>query len=214
MSEFFKNADGMIIVENLIVCIKANVEYLSQVDGAIADGDHGINMQKGFTITERRMQGQNLNLTDSMNLLGDVLVSDIGGSMGPIYGSYFIELGDGCRGTENVDKHTYLKMYRTALDAVLSLGKAKLGDKTMLDTLIPAVNSLEKAVSEDRSFKECLELMSAAAADGMNATKDMVAKIGRASRLGERSRGVLDAGAVSCQLIIVDMTKSVLALIA
>ena len=89
-------------------------DYLSEVDGKIADGDHGINMQKGFTITGQRIEGKPLSYTESLNVLGDVLVSEIGGSMGPIYGSYFIELGDGCQGIDDVDKATYLKSYETA----------------------------------------------------------------------------------------------------
>jgi dihydroxyacetone kinase-like protein len=209
MGNTFNNADGYIILQNLISCIKANVEYLSEVDGKIADGDHGINMDKGFTITAKRLEGKKLNLTDGMNLLGDVLISEIGGSMGPIYGSYFIELGDGCKGLEQITRETFLEMYKTALEVVLSVGTAKLGDKTMLDAMIPAINAFESSLKADKSFADCLTDMTAAAKTGMESTKDMVAKIGRSARLGERSRGVLDAGAVSCSLIIEDMAKSI-----
>jgi len=213
MGDAFNNADGYRILENLITCIKSNVDYLSEVDGKIADGDHGINMDKGFTITGKRLAGQKLNFTEAMNLLGDVLISEIGGSMGPIYGSYFIELGDGCKDCDQVTKENFLEMYKTALEVVLSLGTAKLGDKTMLDAMIPAVNALEAGVKEDKSFRECLGDMKSAARTGMESTKDMVAKIGRSARLGERSRGVLDAGAVSCFLIIESMADSISAMI-
>lgn len=205
----FNNADGYIILENLVKCIKDNVDYLSEVDGKIADGDHGINMDKGFTITGKRLLGKKLNLTDAMNLLGDVLISEIGGSMGPIYGSYFIELGDGCQGKEAIDRDIFLVMYKSALEAVLSLGTAKLGDKTMLDAMIPGIEAFELAVKADKSFEDCLSDMTSAAKKGMESTKDMVAKIGRSARLGERSRGVLDAGAVSCFLIIENMGNSI-----
>ena len=209
MGDTFKNSKGRIVVENLVVCIKENVDYLSEVDGKIADGDHGINMQKGFTITGQRIEGKSPSYTEALNVLGDVLVSEIGGSMGPIYGSYFIELGDGCRGVEDIDKATFLKSYETALEMVLSLGTAKLGDKTMLDAMIPGINALKAAVESDKPFAVCLDEMTAAAKAGMEATKDMVAKVGRSARLGERSRGVLDAGAVSCFLIIEDMGKTI-----
>lgn len=212
MRTTFNNADGYIILQNLIGCIKANVEYLSEVDGKIADGDHGINMDKGFTITSKRLEGRNLNLTEAMNLLGDVLISEIGGSMGPIYGSYFIELGDGCSGCDTIGRETFLEMYKTALDVVLSLGSAKLGDKTMLDSMIPGIEAFELALKADKSFADCLSDMTIAAKEGMESTKDMVAKIGRSARLGERSRGVLDAGAVSCFLIIENMGNSITAL--
>jgi len=209
MGNTFNNADGYIIVENLVSCIKDNVDYLSEVDGKIADGDHGINMDKGFTITGNRLDGNKLNLTEAMNLLGDVLISEIGGSMGPIYGSYFIELGDGCKGCDTIDRDTYLKMYKTALEVVLSLGTAKLGDKTMLDAMIPGIDAFEAALKVEKNFADCLTDMSSAAKGGMESTKDMVAKIGRSARLGERSRGVLDAGAVSCFLIIENMGNSI-----
>ena len=209
MAETFKNNKGQVVLENLVECIKSNVDYLSEVDGKITDGDHGINMQKGFTITGQRIEGKTMSYTESLNVLGDVLVSEIGGSMGPIYGSYFIELGDGCQGVEDVDKAAYLKSYETALEAVLSLGSAKLGDKTMLDAMIPGVEALKTAVEADKPFAVCLDEMTAAAKAGMEATKDMVAKVGRSARLGERSRGVLDAGAVSCSLIIEDMGKTI-----
>ncbi len=209
MADTFKNSAGQVVVDNLVECIKSNVDYLSEVDGKIADGDHGINMQKGFTITGQRIEGKSLSYTEALNVLGDVLVSEIGGSMGPIYGSYFIELGDGCQGVEDVDKATFLKSYETALEVVLSLGTAKLGDKTMLDAMIPGVEALKAAVDADKPFSVCLDEMTAAARTGMEATKDMVAKVGRSARLGERSRGVLDAGAVSCFLIIESMGKSI-----
>lgn len=209
MSDTFKNSEGMIVLTNLIDCVKANVDYLTEVDGKIGDGDHGINMQKGFTITGKRLEGRSLNYSDSMNLLGDVLVSDIGGSMGPIYGSYFMELGDGCDGKDDIDKAAFLASYEEALGAVESLGSAKLGDKTMMDTMIPGVEALKKAVEEDKPFSVCLDEMTAAAKSGMESTKDMIAKVGRSARLGERSRGVLDAGSVSCYLIIENMGESI-----
>ncbi len=209
MAETFKNSSAQVVVDNLVVCIKSNVDYLSEVDGKIADGDHGINMQKGFTITGQRIEGKSLSYTEALNVLGDVLVSEIGGSMGPIYGSYFIELGDGCQGKEEVDKVAFLKSYETALEVVLSLGSAQLGDKTMLDTMIPGINALKAAVDADKPFGKCLDEMTSAAKAGMESTKDMIAKVGRSARLGERSRGVLDAGAVSCFLIIEDMAKTI-----
>jgi phosphoenolpyruvate---glycerone phosphotransferase subunit DhaL len=213
MKENFSSAKGKTIVLNLVGCIQANVDFLSEVDGKIGDGDHGINMNKGFTIAGKRMEGVELNLSEALDILGDVLVSDIGGSMGPIYGSFFMDMAESCREAEEIDKHACLLMFQAGLEAVQTIGSAKLGDKTMLDTLIPAVSGLEQAVEKDESFSECLETMSAAARAGMESTKDMVAKVGRSARLGERSRGVLDAGSVSCFLILEDMAKSMKSLL-
>jgi dihydroxyacetone kinase-like protein len=99
-------------------------------------------------------------------------------------------------------------MIKSALEAIQEIGSAKKGDKTLLDTLIPAVEAYSGALSSDKDFIGCLEDMKKAAENGWNSTKDMVAKIGRASRLGERSRGVLDAGATSCYLILNSMADS------
>lgn len=213
MKETFANREGKIVVDNLIACIKENVELLTEVDGKIGDGDHGINMNKGFTITGTRLEGKDLSFSEAFDVLGDVLVSEIGGSMGPIYGSYFLELADMSSDKDEIGKELYLEMYQSSLEVVLSLGSAKLGDKTMLDTMIPAVETLIESVKADSSFADCLSDMSSAAEAGMKSTKDLVAKIGRSARLGERSRGVLDAGAVSCFLIIDSMAKSIKALL-
>ncbi|MBN2861131.1 MAG: dihydroxyacetone kinase subunit L, partial [Sphaerochaetaceae bacterium] len=177
------------------------------------DGDHGINMNKGFTITGTRLEGKDLSFSEAIETLGDVLVSEIGGSMGPIYGSLFLELGDVSAGEDEIGKETYVAMWEAALEAVLSLGSAKLGDKTMLDTMIPAVEALNTSVGAGKSFAESLKEMCSASEEGMKSTKDMVAKIGRSARLGERSRGVLDAGAVSCNLIIESMAETITSLL-
>jgi dihydroxyacetone kinase-like protein len=214
MRETFSNKSGKVIVENLIVTIKKNVEMLTEVDGKIGDGDHGINMNKGFSITGTRLEGKDYNFSEAIEVLGDVLVSEIGGSMGPIYGSLFLEFADGSSNQEEIGKETYLSMWEGALEAVLSLGSAKLGDKTMLDTMIPAVETLKTSVAEGKTFSESLKDMSSAAEDGMKSTKDLVAKIGRSARLGERSRGVLDAGAVSCNLIVDTMATTIITLLS
>jgi dihydroxyacetone kinase-like protein len=187
---------------------------LTEVDGKIGDGDHGINMNKGFSITGTRLEGKDYNFSEAIEVLGDVLVSEIGGSMGPIYGSLFLEFADGSSNQEEIGKETYLSMWEGALEAVLSLGSAKLGDKTMLDTMIPAVETLKTSVAEGKTFSESLKDMSSAAEDGMKSTKDLVAKIGRSARLGERSRGVLDAGAVSCNLIVDTMATTIITLLS
>lgn len=209
MSETFKNSTSQSVVKKLVDCIKSHATYLSEIDGKIGDGDHGINMQKGFSIVGKRIEGKNLSYSEAMTVLGDVLLSEIGGSMGPIYGSYFMELGSECDGMEEIDKQTYLKSFEVALEAVMALGSAKLGDKTMLDALIPGVNSLRTAINAGKPFAVCLDEMTHATRRGMESTKDMIAKVGRSARLGERSRGVLDAGAVSCSLIIETMGESI-----
>eukprot|EP01132_Coremiostelium_polycephalum_P018518 gene18518-22073_t len=175
MSQHFSTHDGSAIVADLVSVIVANREYLSEVDGAIGDGDHGINMAKGFAHCGRTIEGRQLTLAEALDELTLSLMEGIGGSMGPLYGSLFI---------------------------------AGVGDKCLMDTLIPAVEAFEQAHGSGASFSDALEAMKSAASRGRDSTRDLVAKIGRASRLGERSLGVLDAGAVSCCLILTRLADS------
>lgn len=202
----FKNKDGKVIVENLIATIQQNKDYLSKIDGEIGDGDHGINMNKGFTMCKDRIEGKDLNLTESFKALAMVLMMEIGGSMGPLYGTMFFEMSKATDGKEDIDSQVFEAMLTNAVKGIQSLGDAKVGDKTLMDTLIPAVEAFQNEKESD--FSSALDQMIAAAEKGKDSTIDLVAKIGRASRLGERSRGVLDAGATSCFLLLESMGRT------
>lgn len=205
----FQNKDGIILIQNLIQIIQSNKDYLSEIDGKIGDGDHGINMNKGFTLCESRISGKILTMSEGFEILGNTLLNDIGGSMGPLYGLFFDSLAEVSSEVQTIDAITFSEMLETALKEIQEIGNAKKGDKTLLDTLIPASEAFNKALSEGKDFSISLSAMKDAAHDGWRSTEDMVAKIGRASRLGERSRGVLDAGATSCYLIISSMVDSI-----
>ena len=209
----FKNSKGKPIVEKIIKAIQNNKEYLSEVDGAIGDGDHGINMNKGFTICEKRLKDKDCSFSEALMILGDVLISEIGGSMGPIYGTLFIEMGESANEKETIDAKAFADMLRCALTGLYELVDARVGDKTLMDVLIPASAALDAAADTGKSFEEALDDCTRAAVLGRDSTKNLVAKYGRASRLGERSRGVLDAGAVSCALIIEGMAEGILELL-
>ncbi|UCF97066.1 MAG: dihydroxyacetone kinase subunit L [Spirochaetaceae bacterium] len=208
MKEQFANQDGQVVVRELIKIIQENRAYLSEVDGAIGDGDHGINMAKGFTMTAERLS-QEMDLSESLKTLGRTLVMEIGGAMGPLYGSFFKALARACRGHEQLDAHVFGRMLEAGWCAVIELGQAKVGDKTLVDTLHPALEAYNAAVSAGSDFREALRSMTEAAERGKESTRQLVAKVGRASRLGERSRGVLDAGAVSCHLILDSMARTI-----
>jgi len=214
MPESFLNSRGKPIVLALVQAIQENTAYLSEVDGAIGDGDHGINMNKGFSRCEELIKDRDISLTDSLNILGTVLLDDIGGSMGPLYGSFFLDMAAVCHDKSEIDRYIFGEMLRAGLESIQGLGNAKLGDKTLLDTLIPAYNAYSASQLGRASFKVCLGDMVLAAEKGRESTRDMVAKVGRASRLGERSRGVLDAGAVSCFLILQAFANSIDTLIS
>jgi dihydroxyacetone kinase-like protein len=174
-----------------------NRSYLSELDGKIGDGDHGINMDKGFALAAGRLE-DDASLSDALRVLGRTLVMEIGGSMGPLYGQMFKAMARACKEVEEVDADVVLAMLDAAYGAIRELGEAKVGDKTLVDTLDPAVGALRAAVEAGKALPDALDDMVAAAEAGWKSTEELVAKIGRSSRLGERSRGVLDAGATSC----------------
>lgn len=196
------NASAGGLVVDLVDAINANRAYLSEIDGAIGDGDHGINMSKGFTLAGAAL-GQPLPpLSQALHVLANTLLEGIGGSMGPLYGSLFGGMADTLDGAADLDAAVFGRMLHAGLDAVEEIGSAKPGDKTLLDALAPAIAAYDAAQKEGKSFAESLTAMSAAAEKGRESTRDMLARVGRAARLGERSRGVIDAGASSCSLIL------------
>ena len=193
--------------------IQNNAAYLSEIDGAIGDGDHGINMNKGMTMCQEELAGEETDMTTAVKTLGRILLMEIGGAMGPLYGTFFREMAKASQGKEQIDAQVLLDMLKAALAGVQNLGNAKVGDKTLIDTLVPAIEAYENALNAGKKLQEALEELKQAAEAGKDSTKDLVAKVGRSSRLGERSRGVLDAGATSCWLILQAMADSIIPLL-
>ncbi|TFH28284.1 MAG: dihydroxyacetone kinase subunit L [Bacteroidia bacterium] len=209
----FKNSEGAVIVDRMIVVIQENKQFLSDIDGLIGDGDHGVNMNKGFTMCREELDNTPGNLAFSALSLSKILIMKIGGSMGPLYGKMFRGFAKELEGKEEIDIHAMAAALEAMLSSVQSISPAKPGDKTLIDTLSPAVAAFKTAASEGKEFEVALDEMKSAAISGRDSTRDMVAQLGRASRLGERSRGVLDAGASSCCLILetlADTTKELL----
>ena len=210
----FSNSDGIKVVYSVISAIKANREYLSEIDGAAGDGDHGINMSKGFTIAEEEINSkESVSMSEGFLIISNVLINKIGGSMGPLYGSFFRGLYAASRKTEIIDKNIMLSMLEKAYSNLSALTDAKPGDKTLIDVLDPAVSSYKKSVEQNCDFKICLENMMTEAEKGLESTKNMVAKLGRSSRLGERSLGHIDAGAASCCIILRAITDAAVELL-
>lgn len=177
-------------------------DHLSEIDGATGDGDHGVNMAKGFRLVVERLDGKDFDIREGFATIGDTLLSDIGGSMGPLYGSFFTEMADALDGKTEIDPATLAAMLTAGEAAIVDLGEAKVGDKTLIDVLTPSRIAVEQAAASGRDLSATLAALRDAAAIGLESTRDLVAKRGRAARLGERSRGVLDAGAASCELIL------------
>lgn len=204
----FLNSDGGVIVDDLIATIQENKAYLSELDGEIGDGDHGINMSKGFRMAGERLEGEPHGFSESLKVLGGVLLMEIGGSMGPLYGTFFKRMARVSKDAEEIDATLFEEMLTAAYDGIKTLGKAEVGDKTLLDTLHPAIEGYRQVVADGGTFDAALGGLAEAAERGKESTRDMVARIGRAARLGERSRGHLDAGATSCWIILDSMSGS------
>ena len=205
----FSNADAGDIVLTIAQRIVANRAYLSEIDGLIGDGDHGVNMAKGFGLAAVRLSGEKASLSGSLATLGDVLMSEIGGSMGPLYGVMFSGFAEALGDAAEIDAATFEQMLRSGLAEVQSVGDAKVGDKTLIDTYAPALAAFSVAVAAGETFSAALDALAAAANTGRDSTIGLVARIGRASRLGERSRGVLDPGAASCAIILCAFAEAV-----
>ena len=198
----FSNAGSGDIVLAIAQRIVENRGYLSDIDGLIGDGDHGVNMAKGFSLAAERLRGEPKSLAASLAALGDVLMTEIGGSMGPLYGMMFSGFADALDGVEEIDAAAFERMLRHGLEEVQSIGNAKVGDKTLIDALAPALQAFAATAAMRDDFAAALDALIVAAEKGRDGTIGLVAKIGRAARLGERSRGVLDPGATSCAIIL------------
>jgi len=204
-----KNKNGRGILLAMVHSIQQNKQLLGDVDGLIGDGDHGMNMNKGFTLYEEQLGDQDTSLSDGLFDLGSVLLNKIGGSMGPIYGTIFMEMSSVIEDVEDITLETFSEMLRSGLDGLYEIVDARPGDKTLVDTLYP----VREAANVQTDFSAALEEMKQVAEQGKQSTKGLTAKYGRAARLGERSRGVLDAGATSCCILLqamADGMKSVL----
>ena len=208
--ESFADKNGLPLVRAMIGCIRENAQYLSDIDGEIGDGDHGINMKKGFGLCEQRLNGSE-TLSEGLELLGGILLSEIGGSMGPLYGSFFLEMADSCQ--EQVDAAVFSAMLHAGRTAILELGEAKIGDKTLIDALYPAIEAFDQT-QKTAGFAAGLDAMSEAAETGKEATRNLQARLGRAARLGGRSLGHLDAGATSCCLLLQAIAQAAKQLLA
>jgi phosphoenolpyruvate---glycerone phosphotransferase subunit DhaL len=183
--------------------IEAQRDHLTQLDAAIGDADHGINLARGFTaITVALDQAATPTPGSVLILAGSTLISKVGGASGPLYGMALRQAGKSLGDTSDASLPDLAASLEAALAGVQKLGAAREGEKTMVDALAPAVAALQKAISEGAAADAALAAAAEAAADGAQATISMQALKGRASYLGPRSVGHEDPGAASTALII------------
>jgi len=164
-------------------------------------------MSKGFSLAENDITELN-NMSEGLLIISQTLMNKIGGSMGPLYGSFFRALSVASRDEDIIDAKVILAMLEKALSSLQRLTPAVPGDKTLMDVLVPALTAFRQEYEQGADLYLCLEALRSASASGLESTKNMVAKIGRGSRLGERSHGHLDAGAASCALILDSFANS------
>ena len=183
--------------------IVENKEYLTDLDSAIGDADHGINMYRGFQAVLTKLPAvEDKDIGTILKTVGMSLLSTVGGAAGPLYSTVFIQAGMKLKGKMELTLSDWAVALEAATNGVVNLGKAALNDKTMVDALTPAVQALNDAVKQGLSMDEALKKSAKAAEEGMKATIPLVAHKGRASYLGERSAGHQDPGATSSFLLL------------
>lgn len=175
-------------------------EYLTALDAAIGDADHGVNMRRGLEKVLERLEDPTCPCDNVSSLLRSVamtLISAVGGAAGPLYGTFFLRAATACNSSDRVTPAQFAQMLRQGLEGVKQRGKAHLNDKTMVDTIQPAVEALEAAIARHEDLSRALAAAAEAARKGMEHTAEIPARKGRASYLGPRSIGHQDPGATS-----------------
>lgn len=189
--------------------LEENKEYLTQLDAAIGDADHGINMDRGFQKVISQLPGvAESDIGTILKTTGMALISSVGGAGGPLYGTLFMRAGMAVSGKQELTNGDLVTMLQAAVDGVVQRGKARPGDKTMVDALLPALETLKEKVNGGSDTVEALAAAVAAAEEGMKETIPMLAKKGRASYLGERSIGHQDPGATSSYMILKELLNA------
>jgi len=187
--------------------IGENAQFLTDLDAAIGDADHGINMDRGMTaVLEALDSGEEGAAPADMAALckqvGMTLVKSVGGASGPLYGTFFLRMAGALGAGQSVDAVDFAKALRAGVEGVVQRGRAEAGDKTMFDALAPALDALDATLASGGGLAVALADATVAAEKGRDATESMVARKGRASYLGQRSVGHMDPGATSAAMLI------------
>ena len=199
----FTAAQAVAWVRASAAVIEENAAALTRLDAAIGDGDHGTNMNRGFKAALQRLDGlQAEDFGSVFKAVGMALISKVGGASGPLYGSFYLAVGKSLGDVGEVEDGGLAAALRAGYEGVVARGKAQLEDKTMLDAWHPALEALDAALAGGRDLGQALDEAEQAAEAGVKATIPLVARKGRASYLGERSRDHQDPGATSTHLLV------------
>ena len=206
----FSAEQAMDWIRRTAAVVEENAVMLTRLDSAMGDGDHGTNMVRGFrAVLERVGALEDKEFASLFRTVGMALIGKVGGAAGPLYGSFYLGMGKQLGAAGEAADGDLAAALRAGYDAVVARGKAQPGDKTMLDAWFPALEVLDRAVGEGTQLGAALDQAAAAAEDGMKATIPLVARKGRASYLGERSKDHQDPGATSTYLILQALADTV-----
>jgi len=195
--------DVLTWIRAYVAAVAGHKEELTRLDADIGDGDHGSNMDRGFQAVLAKLPDvADKDIGAIFKTVGMTLVSTVGGASGPLYGTFFLQLGAAASGKLELSLDDWAAALQAGVDGVIMRGKAGLRDKTMLDALIPALQALKQAAADGAGLAAALRASAGAAEQGMLGTIPLVARKGRASYLGERSAGHQDPGATSSNLLI------------
>lgn len=196
-------------IREAIIAHEADIECL---DREIGDGDHYINMKRGSeAITNLAEELAPLQPADALNKIGMKLLSTIGGASGPLFASFFMSMSKSLKTQETINTVAVAFAFEAGVQAIMQRGKAQAGEKTMLDVLIPVAHAFKQQAEQGKSNSDIANVLKTVASEGLESTRNMLATKGRASGLGERVIGHLDAGAKSCQVMIETICDQVLA---
>jgi dihydroxyacetone kinase-like protein len=203
------NEDVMRWLERVADVLHENRDYLTSLDSAIGDADHGINMDRGFTAVRGKFPTMtSMDIATQLRTVGSTLVSTVGGASGPLYGTAFLRAGGAVASKQELTPADVVALLDAFVGGIVARGKAHQGEKTMLDALMPALDAAKQSANDGGSLAEMTQRATAAAEDGMKATIPLLATKGRASYLGERSVGHQDPGATSSWLILRSLAET------
>lgn len=201
MSLSFSNKEGVTIPIHIIHNLINEKDTLNELDSFVGDGDHGINLAKGMVLAKKKISVANDTMSSGFEKIAQALENEVGGSLGPLFGFFFEALSSESKDYRVIDGQVIYGMMIAAAEQVSNLTEAKVGDKTIVDVLFPAVDAYKESWERTQSSQTALTAMGGAAQEGLRATSNMLAKYGRGHRLGEKVIGHQDSGATTMNMI-------------
>lgn len=199
------------ILDGAAVTLEANKDYLCELDSEVGDGDHGVSITIGMRAARRALaELEDPTPEAAFRAVSEAFADEVGASIGPLYEAAFAAAADVTKGQDHIaDASTWAAILSSMASAMQTVGKAQVGDKTLIDAFVPAAEAARAASKSGAGVVETLDAASKAAWEGVEATKNLIPKLGRASRLGERARGFQDAGATSASLLLEALREGV-----